>query len=91
MDFRRPAAPGRTRMVLGGEVLYEPGHPLSDLELDRRIKRALESVGWKKPAPAPTVPPENERGVSRSANPSWALLVSNQRPPPCEGGALPLS
>ena len=23
--------------------------------------------------------------------PSWALLVSNQRPPPCKGGALPLS
>lgn len=22
---------------------------------------------------------------------SWAMLGSNQRPPPCEGGALPLS
>lgn len=52
MDFRKPAAPGLTQMALGGEVLYDPGHPLSDDELDRRIKRALRNVGWKREAPA---------------------------------------
>ncbi len=32
------------------------------------------------------------RKTSHTPSPSeWALLVSNQRPPPCEDGALPLS
>jgi hypothetical protein len=52
MDFRKPGVPGLTQMALGGEVLYEPGHPLSDAELSRRIKRALVNVGWKEAVPA---------------------------------------
>ncbi len=42
-------------------------------------------------AATPVATPERRRGSARSANPLWALLVSNQRPPPCEDGALPLS
>ena len=56
MDFRRPEAPGQTQMALGGVVLYDPGHPLSDEELARRIKLALRNVGWEPAGPATSAP-----------------------------------
>jgi hypothetical protein len=58
MDFRKPGVPGLTQMAMGGEVLYQPGHPLSDAELSRRIKRALLSVGWQGAAPVRSPSPQ---------------------------------
>jgi hypothetical protein len=81
MDFRKPGVPGLTQMTLGGEVLYQPGHPLSDEELSRRIKRALLSVGWEKApparcpsaqqAPAPEPPGNEVSGTPLPARPAW--------------------
>ncbi len=44
------------------------------------------SADAKTPAETEGDFPSDSAGI-----PEWALLVSNQRPPPCEDGALPLS
>ena len=67
MNFRRPTAPGLAQMALGGEVLYDPGHPLSDEELARRIKRALRNVGWERADPAAPTRPSEPTSASEPA------------------------
>lgn len=66
MDRGIKVPPGQTQMILGGELLYDPGRPISDTELLCRIKRALRNVGWvpqdrtvpTPPPPLPRVPPQ---------------------------------
>lgn len=60
-DDRRERWP--RRWTLGGEVLYDSEQPISDVERDRRIKRALRNVGWKRGGGDRTVPVAS--GVAR--------------------------
>jgi hypothetical protein len=62
MDDRRMELAGRKQMMLGGELLYDPGHPIPDVELARRIRRALLSVGWVKAGS--TVPGRGSSGLA---------------------------
>lgn len=74
MDRGSKVPPGQTQMTLGGELLYDPGHPISDTELVHRIKRALRNVGWVRQEPTlPTPLPPPPRAPLLKPQPGRAF------------------